>query len=223
MVDLPDFTLLDINGKEMPSTTTPVAAGDDPSFNMARAALKCAGGNLMLVDLYGASFLPNSNMANTDLTGADLSFANMDGINLSNCKLHGANIVNATMRNANLSKTDIGESNFMGTDLSGADMTGISPLMFTTCKWAGANLTGAKIFNNLTLNRTPLQILGLVYPVLITETHLLVSCQAFTFEEWEAMTDADYTKFEPVNGAKFAREWRDKLIAIGRYWKSLNN
>ena len=95
--------------------------------------------------------------------------------------------------------------------------------MFTTCKWAGANLTGAKIFNNLTLNRTPLQILGLVYPVLITETHLLVSCQAFTFEEWEAMTDADYTKFEPVNGAKFAREWRDKLIAIGRYWKSLNN
>ena len=135
----------------------------------AKADLR--GANLRGADLREANLF-DANLRGADLRGADLREANLFGANLFGADLFGANLFGANLFGANLR-----EANLFGADLREANLRGAN--LF------GADLFGAKAEIN---GHSVLQINGLAYPILITDTHLRAGCQNHTFAAWRTMT-----------------------------------
>ena len=133
--------------------------------------------------------------ASADLREADLREANLFRADLRGADLRGADLSGANLRGANLFRADLRGANLRGANLFGADLRGAD--------LREANLFEAKAEIN---GHSVLQINGLAYPILITDTHLRAGCQNHTFAEWRAMTeeqiegmdDEEATQFYPV-------------------------
>ena len=93
--------------------------------------------------------------------------ANLSGANLSGANLYGANLSGANLSRANLS----------GANLCGADLY-------------GANLCGEK------LTKTPLQILGFKYFVLILNRQIKIGCEIHNAEKWRNFKDSEIEKMD---------------------------
>ena len=124
-----------------------------------------SGANLSGADLYGA------NLSRAYLSGANLHGANLHGANLYGADLYGADLSGANLYGAYLSEADLHEAYLSGADLSRANLS-------------GAYLHGEK------LDKTPIQILGLLWPVLITKQQIKIGCEIHKVDEWDSFKDS---------------------------------
>ncbi len=162
----------------------------------ARANLD--GADLRGADLYGAN-LYGANLRSANLYGADLRSANLYGANL-----HGANLDGANLYGANLDGADLRSANLHGANLDGANLDGANLY--------GANLRSANLYGEK-LSKTPLQINGLKWFVLISDNFMRIGCQRYTHEEWANFTDEEIAKMD-FGALKFWRQWKISLVAM---------
>ena len=84
-------------------------------------------------------------------------------------------------------KADLCEANLRGADLRGADL----------CE---ADLCGANAEIN---GHRVLQLNGLPYPILITDTHLRAGCQIHTFSAWRKMSPDQIAEMDGDSATEF--------------------
>ncbi len=121
--------------------------------------------------------------------GADLRGSDLRGSDLRGANLYGANLYEADLRGADLYGADLRGSNLRGANLRGANLYG-----------SDAEINGHSV----------LQINGLAYQILITDTHLRAGCQNHTFAAWRGMTAE---QIEAMDGRR-ATEFYPILISI---------
>jgi len=100
-----------------------------------------------------------------DLGGADLVGANLGGADLVGVNLRGA---------------DLWGANLGGANLWGADLVGV-------------NLRGADLFGEK-LEKSPIQLWGLRWYILITKQQIKIGCELHKAKEWEKFTDERIAK-----------------------------
>ena len=83
---------------------------------------------------------PNCNLAETNLSGADLIGAKLQGADLSGANLKNANLRRADLEDANLENADLSYANMPGANLQNSDLTNA---VFKGANLIRANFTGA--------------------------------------------------------------------------------
>jgi len=78
----------------------------------------------------------------------------------------------------------------------------------------GSDLRGAIIAPKVRIARSPLQILGLCYPVIIWDEHMKIGCEFHGLAEWKAFSDEQISSMGPSNALTFWRAHKDGLFAI---------
>ncbi len=68
----------------------------------------------------------------------------------------------------------------------------------------------AQVSGSALVQKTPIFIGGLGYPITITETHLFAGCQGHTFKDWREFTPEEISAMD----GKKATEFYPKLIKI---------
>lgn len=81
----------------------------------------------------------------------------------------------------------------------------------TGANLAGANLAGAKWRDGVVINRVPLQLYGLRWPVTLLDAHIQIGCQFHTIAEWREFDDA---QIAAMDGRYALRFWRENKAAI---------
>lgn len=61
---------------------------------------------------------------------------------------------------------------------------------------------------------TPIHIIGLAYPITITDHHATIGCQTRTFDEWRTITPKQLRAIDGERAVRFWRQWRDTLNNI---------
>jgi len=149
---------------------------------------------LLLAAIRGKADLRGADLRGADLRGADLREADLRGADL-----YGANLYGANLREANLSGADLREADLREANLRGADLY-------------GANLRGADLYGvNAKINgHSVIQVNGLPYTILITDTHLRAGCQNHTFAAWRTMSAEQIAAM----GGKKATDFYPTLVGI---------
>ena len=129
-----------------------------------------------------------------DLGGANLGGANLGGANLARASLDGAYLAGAYLAGANLDGASLDGANLDGASLDGAYL-------------AGANLDGE------ILNKAPITLLNLHWPVMITSQYMRIGCQRHTHKEWGAFTNREIKSMAP-GAISFWRKWKAPLLAL---------
>ncbi len=148
-------------------------------------------------NLRGA-YLRDANLRDAYLRGANLSGANLSGANLS-----GAYLRDANLRDANLSGANLNDANLSGAYLSGANLR-------------GTNLSGAIYGDSIPMEKTPIQVGGLAWPVMILDTHMQVGCELHSLADW---VDFDNERIAKMDGSGARRFWKvnkESLLALAR-------
>jgi len=126
------------------------------------------------------------------------------GGSLSHANLRGADLSHANLSHANLFDTNLLGANLSGANLSGADL---SHANLFDANLRGANLFGQKI------QRAPIQINNLIWPIIITEHHMKIGCQVHTHQEWEDFTGDELAAMDN-DAFEFAEKWRSILLMM---------
>jgi hypothetical protein len=169
--------------------------------------------------------------AKADLRGADLRGADLHGADLRGADLHGADLHGADLRGAYLGGADLGGADLRGAylggaylggaDLGGADLRG-ADLGGADLRWAylgGADLRwadlggGAKWRDGIVIQRQPIQIYGLGWPVTILDAHMQIGCELHTFAEWRAFKDSRIRLMDS-SALKFWKHHGSALLAL---------
>ena len=169
------------------------------------------------VDLFKA------NLSKADLSGADLSGANLMRASLSKADLSGADLSGANLMMASLSKADLSGADLSGADLFRADLFRAN-LMRTNLRGAnlhksnlsGADLRGAVIAENATVNREPLQLVGLIYPIIIWDHHMTIGCEFHSLVEWANFDDMQITAMDSSRALTFWQLHKDTLLTLAK-------
>jgi hypothetical protein len=87
------------------------------------------------------------NLANVDLSGANLSDTTLNGLDFSGANLAGANLTDATFGDANLAGANLSRASAQGADFFRADMAGanLTAIDLTGGFTKGTTLTGANL------------------------------------------------------------------------------
>ena len=93
----------------------------------------------------------------------------------------------------------LSHANLRGADLSHANL-------FDT------NLRGADLFGQK-IQRAPIQINNLTWPIIITEHHMKIGCQVHTHQEWEDFTGDELAAMDN-DAFEFAEKWRSILLMM---------
>ena len=101
----------------------------------------------------------------------------------------GGSLSHANLRGADLSHANLSHANLFDTNLRGAD------------------LFGQKI------QRAPIQINNLTWPIIITEHHMKIGCQVHTHQEWEDFTGDELAAMDN-DAFEFAEKWRSILLMM---------
>ena len=115
--------------------------------------------------------------------------------------LVGANLADANLAGANIAGADLAYANLAGANLAGADL-------------AGADLAGAKWRDGIILQRRPVEISGLAYPVTILDQHMQIGCELHTLAEWEAFDDERIARMDGRTSRKFWDAHKSALLAL---------
>ena len=172
-----------------------LAGADLAGAYLARADL--AGAYLARANLAGA-YLADADLAGTDLADADLARANLTGAYLAGADLEGANLADANLARANLTGAYLARANLARANL------------------AGAYLADAKWRNGIIIQRPPLQLYGLAYPVTILDQHMQIGCELHTLAEWDAFDDERIARMDGVTARRFWKAHKAALLSLAR-------
>jgi hypothetical protein len=142
-----------------------------------------------------AAAAADANLANAYLAGAYLTGANLTGANLANANLANANLTGAYLTGANLT----------GANLTGANLAG--------AYLAGAYLAGAK-WRGITIQRAPMQLHGLRWPVTILDSHMQIGCELHSLHEWAEFNDSEIVGMDGRDALRFWRAHKSALLAL---------
>ena len=126
--------------------------------------------------------------AGADLTGATLTGANLTGVTLTGANLAGADLAGANLAGANLA----------GANLTGADL-------------ARANLAGAK---GADMTRQPVELSGLAYPILITDTMIKIGCEQHTTVDWSSFDNKRIARMDGCAARRFWAAHKATILAL---------
>ena len=153
--------------------------------------------------------LDGANLARANLTDARLDGAKLIGANLYGASLVGANLARAKLIGANLVGANLYGASLVGASLVGANLDGAS---LDGAKLDGASLVGANLDGEI-LNKAPISLLNLHWPVLITSQYMRIGCQRHTHKEWGAFTNREIKSMAP-GAISFWRKWKAPLLAL---------
>ena len=123
---------------------------------------------------------------------------------LYGANLRDADLLEANLRSANLRSADLRGANLRGADLRGADLRGAD--------LRGANLRGADN-KKIKITKTPVQIIGLYWPILIFNLNMKIGCEFHLIEEWKNFTDLEI-KMMDSHALEFWTENKEALLTI---------
>ena len=126
-------------------------------------------------------------------TGSDLTYANLTCANLTYANLTGADLTGANLTDADLTDADLTYANL-----------------------TRSNLAGAAWCNGVVIQRVPLQLFGLRYPVTILDDHMVIRCESHTLAEWAAFDDNRIIRMGGREALMFWRAHKEGLLAIAR-------
>jgi hypothetical protein len=63
------------------------------------------------------------------------------------------------------------------------------------------------------IEKTPIQINNLTWPIIITEHHMKIGCQVHTHQEWEDFTGDELAAMDN-DAFEFAEKWRSILLMM---------
>ena len=75
----------------------------------------------------------------------------------------------------------------------------------------GADLRGAKWRDGVTIQKVPVQIYGLYWPVTVLDEHIQIGCQFHKTSEWADFEDSAIIEMDGRNALRF---WRANKLAI---------
>jgi uncharacterized protein YjbI with pentapeptide repeats len=133
--------------------------------------------------------------AHANLAGANLAGANLAGANLAGANLAGANLADANLAGANLADANLAHANLADAYL------------------AGANLADAKWRDGIVIQRVPLQLYGLLWPVTILDAHMQIGCELHSLADWAAFDDARIVQMDR-QALRFWRAHKTALLAL---------
>ena len=125
-----------------------------------------------------------------------------DGANLSRADLSGADLSGADLSGANLSGANLSGADLYGADLYGADLS-------------GADLYGADLYGEK-LDKSPIQILGLKWFILITKQNIKIGCELHKAEEWFKFTDEEISEMH----SDALAWWTENKEIIKKLWEN---
>ena len=157
-----------------------------------------------VIYIHQGGSLSHANLRGADLSHANLSHANLFDTNLLGANLSDANLTGADLTGANLFDTNLRDANLRGADLRGADLR--------RADLTAANLTDANLFGQK-IEKTPIQINNLIWPIIITEHHMKIGCQVHTHQEWEDFTGDELAAMDN-DAFEFAEKWRSILLMM---------
>ena len=70
--------------------------------------------------------------------------------------------------------------------------------------------------SKITVQRAPLQITGLYWPVTIWDAHMQIGCEFHSLAEWEAFDDRRIIQMDGRDAAKFWMAHKDALLTLAR-------
>ena len=146
--------------------------------------------------------LSGANLSGADLSGAELGGTNLLDANLRGANLSSANLSGAHLNGAHLSGANLSEVNLVGADLIGADLSDV-------------NLTDAR-WGSIMINRAPLQLYGLEYPVFVLDKHMQIGCEFHSFADWAAFDDRQITKMGGAQALRFWRQYKNVLLFLAK-------
>ena len=171
---------------------------DTPEYWRLRTAAEKAvsdGASLDRASLDGASLIGAS------LDGARLDGASLDRARLDGASLNGASLIGASLDRARLIGASLDRASLIGANLDGASLNG-ARLRETV--WRGL----------VKINRAPLYVGGLAWPVWILDNHMQIGCELHTLNEWRGFDCARIARMDGVASRKFWKQWRDPLLAM---------
>jgi hypothetical protein len=131
--------------------------------------------------------------------------------------LKAAVLSDADLRSANLSDADLRSANLRDADLSGADLSDadLSGANLSDADLRGAYLRGAD-GEKIPLQKTPLQVLGLTWDVLIFDQHMKIGCQFHSLRDWQGFDDRRILEMSGRQALEFWNANKDALFALAR-------
>ena len=101
-------------------------------------------------------------------------------------------------------------------DLAGANLAGadLARAYLARANLAGADLAGAKWGDGIIINRAPIQISGLEYPIYILDQHMQIGCELHTIAEWTAFDNERISRMDGVTARRFWGAHRASLLAL---------
>ncbi|WP_343684026.1 pentapeptide repeat-containing protein [Asticcacaulis sp.] len=153
-----------------------------------------------------------------NLDGANLDGANLDGANLRGAYLRGAYLRGAYLRGAYLDGAYLDGANLDGANLRGANLDGanLRGAYLDGAYLRGAYLRGANLGGGITISKTPLQILGLTWPVTIFDQHMRIGCQFHSLHDWENFDDYTIRSMSPGTSLPFWQTNKDVILCLAR-------
>jgi len=116
------------------------------------------------------------------------------------------NSIRATVEAAVSEGAYLADANLANAYLANANLAG--------AYLAGANLEGAKWRDGIVIQRAPLQLYGLNYPVTILEAHMQIGCELHTIDEWAAFDDSRIVQMDGKIALTFWRAHKAALLAL---------
>ena len=109
--------------------------------------------------------------------------------------LRGADLQGADLRGADLREAHLREADLQGADLQGSCLRG--------AHLQGTYLQGTTHGDGVPMTCTPIQVIGLPFPVLVLDRHIKIGCEIHTTTEW-------LTRDVPEDW----KPWRDALVML---------
>ena len=131
--------------------------------------------------------------------------------------IHGYDIVpNANLREANLSKANLSGANLREANLSEANLSeaNLSEANLSEANLSWANLSGAVWKTGNKIQKAPLQISGLRWPVLILDGHMQIGCQIYVFEDWQQFSDREVLAMDSRDALRFWKQHKQMLLNL---------
>jgi len=126
------------------------------------------------------------------------------------------NTIKATVEAAVSARADLARANLAGAYLADAYLAGayLADAYLAGANLAGAYLAGAKWRNGIVINRVPLQLDGLRYPVTILDAHIQIGCELHTVPDWAAFDDERIVKMDGKTALTFWRAHKAAILAL---------
>lgn len=175
----------------------------DLSGLAAHGAEFCRGARLSGLCLSSASFI-RAAAVEANFDGADLSAVDFSHADLRWASFHDANLSGARLAGANL---------------IGADMGSVAPDVAATIDWTGAITIGMCLSGKL-IDRNPLTVTGLRYPVTAVGEMLVIGCQAHSIVEWRRWGAREGIASDGKVGGRFAVNVLPTILAIVDAWSN---